>query len=1362
MRIRTRLLHTAFTLLLLILLAALIWPFLNVEERIRRSVQQQMNADFPGSVTLKKVELGFFTVNLLGLDITAPEESYRLRIAEMRLHFSPWKWISHSLNLLGGISSVDAAGVEISLRLPREAARNEERDTHLQVTWDLLQKIPDFLWIERGSLSAGTIHLLTPDGDPLWTMNNLNGQIRAKRPGVLKARLGIGPIARGEPSGDLRVLLDAEKRLLETVLTARLGAISLGGKSGLPDSLSLDLDSLAADLRLWSREADNGLEGEIRLQGADLKYRRQNLLSCDSLKFVLGDWRVLLPVLNARGLRGKWTIKGEIPDVRNPSWDLQVLAESSKGEGLLEDLLPGSKLSLSGGYRLEAHLSGTPSRPRLRFEVAAGRIIRTGDELDSLRFAGNWQPGRISLDRLTARHRYGHISGAGEVTFGPDGGYRANFHLAGKPPRYPDLAHGSLTLKSSGTPKEHHLVGTWHNDAEPDKPVAFSLDYSSLKGTFSLRLNEAQNAASFDLDVTGLPSPPRYRFAFDNPLPIIRLLVEGSPWNRLQGLYLSGSAEGELTDLKSRFEIYDIKRRSRFSFDGTVVGGGKGDLSYQGDLLFQQGSSSPLHGFVSLRWKDNTLTLKDLQLDDAIFAHGSVDFRSGQIGLTELRVTNWDVARGIRLFLPDFAARIGGYLDGRIELFGNLDHPLASINFYASRGYYRSQSGFWAVLSAGYRDNVFTVEECNIGRSLTSLVSVTGSFRSDGTELNLRAVSDRADVADLLSLVGSNPLKMRGPLFLQAELRGSRASPEFSAQLKINRGRLDRLSFSRLEAAVLLDSTTGHKLRLEDFHLVQAPDLAMTGSGDLPFAGAPLHLQFSLTGNVLKIPALMDRSIPESRGKGEVRFVLDGAGGKVRLAEARLRIQNGLMRFPDVVEGIEALQADLRLEDGKLRIEKLQGKVNSQIFRFRNRFNAATGAEELQHLAFPALGLDLGVITLETEGRGIYGRIPSLMIKGSKGYIKLEGREKGEKFTFAGPVDHPLFRGTVRISRTIMTYPFPPARKKPSKFVRGVLKVLQSAEWDLKVIPERDNRYVRELKGTVSSPLLEGMSDLLTTVDINLNINPGLSNLSIIGSPGQGTFRMLGHLISTRGSIEYLDFKFRVDRFEVEFDEYSPLPWVEGRGQTVYKDSLGISRNVYLTLYVVDPITGERTKRGRWGDFVFILEDDAGSSQEQILAAMGYSPERITEKMTSISGQIVSDAVLRRWIRPIERELEVLLDLDYVRFQPTIAQHLFETEILGIDPGPSSEIGWGAYYLRQSRFSVGKYFTDDLFVIYTGMYESAINAQNERRFGFLHNWSIEYRLRPISPNLVLDFSYEYDSLERLRDRAVKLRYSILF
>ena len=135
---------------------------------------------------------------------------------------------------------------------------------------------------------------------------------------------------------------------------------------------------------------------------------------------------------------------------------------------------------------------------------------------------------------------------------------------------------------------------------------------------------------------------------------------------------------------------------------------------------------------------------------------------------------------------------------------------------------------------------------------------------------------------------------------------------------------------------------------------------------------------------------------------------------------------------------------------------------------------------------------------------------------------------------------------------------------------------------------------------------------------------------------------------------------------------------------------------------------------------------------------------------------------MRKWIRPIERELEVLLRLDYIRLQPTIAQHLFETQLQGLDPGPESNVDWGAYFLRQSRLSVGKYISDDLFLTYTGLWESAINAQNERHFGFLHRWNLEYRIRPISNSLLINFTYEYDSLEQLRDREIALRYSILF
>ena len=91
-----------------------------------------------------------------------------------------------------------------------------------------------------------------------------------------------------------------------------------------------------------------------------------------------------------------------------------------------------------------------------------------------------------------------------------------------------------------------------------------------------------------------------------------------------------------------------------------------------------------------------------------------------------------------------------------------------------------------------------------------------------------------------------------------------------------------------------------------------------------------------------------------------------------------------------------------------------------------------------------------------------------------------------------------------------------------------------------------------------------------------------------------------------------------------------------------------------------------------------------------------------------------------------------------------------------------SQIGWGAYMFRQSQLTVGKYLTDDLFLSYTGLWKTGINAANERHFGFLHRWNFDYRIRPVSGNLVLTFGYEYDSLERLKDRMVALRYTFIF
>ncbi len=756
------------------------------------------------------------------------------------------------------------------------------------------------------------------------------------------------------------------------------------------------------------------------------------------------------------------------------------------------------------------------------------------------------------------------------------------------------------------------------------------------------------------------------------------------------------------------------------------------------------------------------MSLKNIELDDAIFGSGSVDFGTGEFGLTELQVFKWDISRGVQLFAPELATRLGGIIDGRVEIYGPLDNPYASINFYASRGHFNDQTDFWAVFSADYVEKSLNIKEFNIGRGVLSLLTVSGAGAADGSDINFNIASNGVDVSQVVRLAGFETNLFGGLLTLDASVKGSAANPEISVSARINSGYFYKAPFEKLEAEVFIDSSTSGVPVIERLLLTQSDDLVIRGEGSIPINSTPAKFSITLEGNVLKIPNLIERTILKSSGEGRIFLEMTSGADGLRLENAEFVIHNGYMKLPDVVKEIEGIEADIHLEGNRVVINDLSGTVDRQKFRFDNFFIEDSDSASFDHLYFRSVDLDVGILTIETEGRGLYAHIPALMIPGSMGYFRFNGKEDAENFLFAGPVDNITIQGKLNISRTILTFPFPEGQRSPSPFARGVLKVLKAADWDIDVIPERDNRYVRQISSDVRTLFLEGMSDLFTTIDINLNINAALSHLKLLGNIDRGNFRSQGTLVSTRGTIEYLDLKFNVDQFTADFDEHDPLPWVEGRGQTVYIDSLGQTRNIYLKLYVVDPVTGERTLRGRWGDFIFILEDDAGSSQEQILASMGYSPEQITDKMTALSSQMISDAVLRRWIRPIERELESVLNVDFIRLQPAIAKHFFETQVFGITTGPEGELDWGAYFLNQSQLSVGKYITDDIFVTYTGLWESALDAQNERHSGVIHRWRVEYRILPISKRLTLDFGYEYDSLEQLRDREIKLRYSILF
>lgn len=373
-----------------------------------------------------------------------------------------------------------------------------------------------------------------------------------------------------------------------------------------------------------------------------------------------------------------------------------------------------------------------------------------------------------------------------------------------------------------------------------------------------------------------------------------------------------------------------------------------------------------------------------------------------------------------------------------------------------------------------------------------------------------------------------------------------------------------------------------------------------------------------------------------------------------------------------------------------------------------------------------------------------------------------------------------LFWGTIGVSETEFTYP--PLTddteqgdlENRTTFIEDLLL---SARWDVDLSVNQDVWYTREIEGFENAPIVSQFRGFLDQVSIETMIEPTEDEnpLQISGRVGDNSVRLQGELVSNQGIIEFLDQTFRVERSEVSFDKSDILPIVSGRAKANVTDfETGFLRDIYLTLYVIDPQSGERSPRGRWGEFTLVLEGEAGSglegdmSQEEILASMGYSVEGITDKVGAIGGSVLTRAVSRRILRPFERDVARLLGLDLVRFEPVLNESFFGQTQTNIyeDVQYGQRTGLAGKYEPGSTIRVGKYVSNDLYLSYTGQLasESAVytSTAEQGRVGLLQTWNVTYRVSELSPNFVVETGWEYDNLEEKSNRSAKLRYTFNF
>jgi hypothetical protein len=333
---------------------------------------------------------------------------------------------------------------------------------------------------------------------------------------------------------------------------------------------------------------------------------------------------------------------------------------------------------------------------------------------------------------------------------------------------------------------------------------------------------------------------------------------------------------------------------------------------------------------------------------------------------------------------------------------------------------------------------------------------------------------------------------------------------------------------------------------------------------------------------------------------------------------------------------------------------------------------------------------------------------------------------------------------------------------------RWIVKRLEEAQWNLDVAVGTGNHYDVEITGLKNSEvfaplrnslLFERLADYFDHLSIDAIVDPADQPLQIRGTIADTSFFLNGRLAAHRGKVEYLDQTFVIDNVYSDFDETDVMPILEGRATTNGQDTLGRQVPVYLTMYQIDRETGARQRRGRLSNITFVLEDDAGDASEQVLKLLGYDLGDVKGKASELVASTVVRTIGRQWLDPLERRLERWTLLDEIALTPGKGRwSSVSRQQRQHAQADTLQQNSAVRFFSGSQVTVGKYLTRDVFLTYTGeLAEGGIDLGN--RLGFVHLWNLEYRILPLSRDLVLDLAVEYDEVERKRDESISLKYS---
>ncbi|MFH1690511.1 MAG: translocation/assembly module TamB domain-containing protein [Candidatus Eisenbacteria bacterium] len=761
------------------------------------------------------------------------------------------------------------------------------------------------------------------------------------------------------------------------------------------------------------------------------------------------------------------------------------------------------------------------------------------------------------------------------------------------------------------------------------------------------------------------------------------------------------------------------------SLTPTKAGGGGGlRLALDSPDAAVRGIATPLTAHLSVDGSE--LSLRDARLGDFAEANvrvGLTGERSLNAGLVVSEAGLSSILTGVLGEAPD---GVSGLVFASVSVHGTVPAPVATAQVTVGAASLAGVSGLDASAVGRFEEGIVTLSEFTLRESGRPVVTARGHAEPGGS-LQLSVTGEGIPGP----MLGGAP----GTRFdATVGVGGTTGSPAVDGRVVSADGEFLGVPFNEFSARV---TGADGVVRIDPLVLERRGHYRATIGGTVPYgvlrrepAAADGTLTVDVDGNPLAFLAEFTDSAESGSGSGTLNAVLVTDGESVTLASARLEARADRIMPAGLFERVDDVTASVSILDGAVVSGEMTGRIDGSAMRVRSVRDRVVDGRELPTLT--AGGVDLGVLALSTDSRGVTANVPGLMLPDEFGRVALSGKDGDPELLVAGPSGSPFLWGEIEFSDLSFTYPFVGSEGE------GIGDIMSDAEWSLRMTAGRNLWYWRP--------------------DANLNVERG-SGLDFAGVPSEHTMCVSGRVTSTRGIVTYLHTEFNVREVSVEFPAFCEQPRFHIAAEARVADGTTIS----LSMHATEGVPALAMSGVTLDESALVLSSDSpeDNTPEKIMSRLQYGvsydlleaeEQAALERRRAVEliGTQIGLRVARPLLAPIESRIRRSLNLDLVRIDIDFVEHFLSQ----LDMWTASE-GSAQYvpFTTNTRMTLGKYIARDWLVSYLGVVEPYEEDAGGSTLGLRSELGIEYE---VSRNTSLSLRAVYDPTLAGWDRRVSI------